>query len=334
MAGLISLIMPFKNTAAYLSDCLDSILKQTYTNWELVMVDDHSTDDSSEIAESYANRDKRIHLHKNSGAGIIKALQTGYSFCSGNFISRMDSDDRMHPERLGLMQTALKAKGSGHLAVGQVQYFSAEGISDGYARYEKWLNALTKKGTNYKELYKECVIPSPCWMAYRSDFERCGGFQEERYPEDYDLAFRFYAGNLTFIPCDQVLHYWRDYPQRTSRNSVHYAQNFFLDLKLHYFLKLHHSPDRPLVIWGAGTKGKHLAAAFQNEEVPFYWMCDNPNKIGKSIYGVLMRDYTEIDHLDRPQVIVTVANPQAQGAILQFFHLRQMESLRDFFFFC
>ncbi|PQJ15078.1 glycosyltransferase family 2 protein [Aureicoccus marinus] len=331
---MISLIMPFKNTAAYLSDCLDSILEQSYKEWELIMVNDHSTDDSYMIAQAYANKEERIHLLENKGAGIIKALQRGYSFSSGSFISRMDSDDRMHPERLNHMINALKAKGLGHLAVGQVQYFSTDGISDGYARYEKWLNALTQKGSNYKELYKECVIPSPCWMAYRADFDRCGGFQKERYPEDYDLTFRFYAGDLTLIPCDQVLHYWRDYPQRTSRNSVHYAQNFFLDLKLHYFLKLHYQPERPLVIWGAGTKGKHLAAAFQNEGVPFSWMCDNPNKIGKTIYGVSMQDYQEIDHLEHPQIIVTVANPQAQGAILQFFHLRQMESLRDFFFFC
>lgn len=331
---MISLIMPFKNTAAYLSDCLDSILAQSYKEWELIMVNDHSTDESYAIAQSYANKEERILLLENKGAGIIKALQTGYSFSSGSLISRMDSDDRMHPERLNHMANALKTKGPGHLAVGQVQYFSTDGISDGYARYEKWLNALTQKGMNYKELYKECVIPSPCWMAFRADFDRCGGFQGERYPEDYDLTFRFYAGDLTLIPCDQVLHYWRDYPQRTSRNSVHYAQNFFLDLKLHYFLKLHHQPARPLVIWGAGTKGKHLAAAFQNKGVAFSWMCDNPNKIGKMIYGVSMQDFKEIDHLEHPQIIVTVANPQAQGAILQFFHLRQMESLRDFFFFC
>ncbi|WP_338039388.1 hypothetical protein [Maribacter litopenaei] len=94
----------------------------------------------------------------------------------------MDSDDIMAPNRLQVMTDSLLQHGKGNIAVGQVQYFSHRGISNGYERYEKWLNGLTKLGTNFNEIYKECVIPSPCWMVYRADFEACDGFNPHRYP--------------------------------------------------------------------------------------------------------------------------------------------------------
>ena len=68
-------------------------------------------------------------------------------------------------------------------------------------------------------------------MVHREDFDKCGGFQSNIYPEDYDLAFRFYRKGLTPIKCDEVLHYWRDYANRTSRTHEHYSDNTFLDIK-------------------------------------------------------------------------------------------------------
>ena len=219
------------------------------------------------LVKEYARRDTRIKLLKNSGAGIICALQTGYAIAQGEFVTRMDSDDIMQPNRLAYMIKSLIDYGKGHLAVGQVKYFSDRGISNGYARYEKWLNELTALGTNYTEIYKECVIPSPCWMAYKTDFDDCDAFNPNTYPEDYDLTFRFYKQGLKIITCNQVLHLWRDYDHRTSRTHEHYAQNYFLDLKINYFLALDHQKSRPLVVWGAGFKGKTIAKkliAFRN----------------------------------------------------------------------
>ena len=84
----VSILVPFKNTSNYLSACIDSILLQSYTNWELVIVDDHSTDQSFKIAENYAKKDPRIKLLKNKGTGIISALQTAYKNSVGKFITR------------------------------------------------------------------------------------------------------------------------------------------------------------------------------------------------------------------------------------------------------
>ncbi|NJB35523.1 glycosyltransferase family 2 protein [Croceivirga sp. JEA036] len=331
---MISILIPFKNTQAYLNACLESILKQTYKDWEILAVDDCSTDNSKDIVEGYAKLHPNIHYILNTGNGIIPALQTGYRHAKGQFITRMDSDDIMVPYRLEVMVQSLRLYGHGHVAVGQVKYFSEEGISDGYTRYERWLNQLTAKGTNYTEIYKECVIPSPCWMVHKSDFEKCDAFNPTRYPEDYDLTFRFYANHLKVIPCKQVLHLWRDYGTRTSRTHEHYAQNYFLEIKLHYFLKLEYNTKRTLVIWGAGYKGKTIAKKLTKKNIPFIWVCDNPNKIGKHIYGTELQHFSLIESLEEPQSIITVANDKAQEEIRKFLSQQNQEQALDYFFFC
>ena len=149
---LVSILIPFKNTERFLFECLDSICAQGYTNWEVLAVDDHSSDASRQLVENMSLTDVRIKLFDTDGDGIIEALRTAYGESSGELITRMDSDDIMASNKLQVMVDALLEHGKGHLAVGQVNYFSEKGIGDGYARYEKWLNALTAMGDNYAEI--------------------------------------------------------------------------------------------------------------------------------------------------------------------------------------
>jgi glycosyltransferase involved in cell wall biosynthesis len=331
---LISILTPFKNTSEYLPECLDSIINQSYSNWELLIVDDHSTDESYAIVLAYAEIDKRIKLLKNNGQGIIEALRLAYSKSNGTYITRMDSDDIMHTDKLSIMSKDLQTHGKQHLALGLVNYFSKDGIGDGYAKYESWLNALTLKGQNYSDIYKECVIPSPCWMIHRDDFELCKAFTPNRYPEDYDLTFRFYKHKIQCIPTTSVLHYWRDYNTRASRTDEHYAENHFLELKIDYFLELNYDTSRPLTIWGAGQKGKKVAQLLQRRQIPFIWICDNPKKIGKHIYDELLFNFNHLETLENPQSLVSVANTEAQLEIKTYFKTLKMESMIDYFFFC
>ena len=238
--SLVSIVTPFKNTSKFLSDTLQSIVNQTYPNWELLIVDDNSTDNGYAIVSEWAKKDSRIRLFKSTGSGIISALQLAYSQSKGEFITRMDSDDIMSPDKLKIMVNDLKTCGKGNVSIGLVKYFSEGQLGDGFKSYEKWLNQLSSTGTNFREIYKECVIPSPCWMVHRSDFESCGAFESFTYPEDYDLTFRMFEAKLKCIPTDSILHHWRDYPLRASRTDSNYADNTFMHLKLHYFLKLHH----------------------------------------------------------------------------------------------
>ena len=332
--SLVSILTPFKNVSSYIEDCLDSILNQSYTNWELIIINDHSTDDSNEIVESYAMKDVRIKHFQNNGNGIIDALRLAFSKSSGSYITRMDSDDIMAKNKLEVMVNQLKEYGKQHVALGLVKYFSDVGISDGYAKYEAWLNKLTKTGQNYTEIYKECVIASPCWMIHRDNLIACDAFNPNRYPEDYDLTFRFYKHGFKCIPSNELLHFWRDYSTRTSRTHEHYAQNYFLDIKLHYFLELDYDASRPLTLWGAGFKGKTIAKRLVEHKIDFHWICDNKNKIGKDIYGVKLQAFEALKQIVQPQTIVTVANDDEQKDIVNYFDALDMKHVEDYFFFC
>jgi len=331
---LVSIIMPVKNTAQFLNECMDSILNQTYKKWELLAIDDGSMDNSLAILTKYSKQDNRIKVFKNNGKGIIEALRLAYSKSSGEFISRMDSDDIMTEDKLTVLSGNLLNAGQGNIATGLVQYFSEKALGDGFKNYENWLNNLTARGSNFTAIYKECVIPSPCWMAYREDLEKCDAFNPNNYPEDYDLVFRFYLNGLKIIPCDKILHHWRDYATRTSRTDENYADNTFIKIKAHYFLTLDYNQNKNLVLWGAGKKGKSLAQILIKKEIKFYWICDNPKKIGKHIYDQKMLSFTELEYIDNAQSIVTVANSNAQEEIKKHFKALGKVANEDYFFFC
>ncbi|MBA6315924.1 glycosyltransferase family 2 protein [Cellulophaga baltica] len=331
---LVSIVIPFKNTEDFFSVCLASIHEQTYSNFEVIAVDDGSTDDSKAIGMKMAEKDARFTILTNNGTGIIPALQLAYSKATGTFITRMDADDIMTPNRLEVMVQSLLAHGTNHIAVGKVSYFSETGVNDGYAAYEKWLNGLTSRGTNFSEIYKECVIPSPCWMVYSSDFNACGGFNTNTYPEDYDLAFRFYKHKLICIPCKDVLHLWRDYSTRTSRTSDHYAENTFLDLKFDYFKEIELDPQKNIVLWGAGKKGKTIAKKLLASNIDFKWICNNEKKIGKHIYDIEMLESSVLAQQENPQVIITVANHEDQKHIKNQLEHLNLSTYKDYYFFC
>lgn len=331
---LISVLIPFKNTENYLTDCLESVLIQTYKNWEIIIIDDNSTDSSYALVELFAIKDNRIKLHKNTGNGIIDALQLALKLSQGTFISRMDSDDIMHPYKLEILATNLNTHGRHHVAVGLVKYFSEEGIKEGFETYENWLNGLTKTGHNFSEIYKECVIPSPCWMIHKEDLLACDAFNPNIYPEDYDLAFRFYKHHFKCIPCPIILHYWRDYDRRTSRTHPHYLENHFTSLKIHHFLNIDYNKSKTLTIWGAGKKGKLIVKTLLKKNINFEWICDNPKKIGKEIYDKVLKDFNELEAIETPQIIITVANKKAQVEIRTYLNNLNMKPMEDYVFFC
>ncbi len=188
---LISIIMAAKDTAPFLPTCLDSIIAQTYPHWELIAVNDHSSDATPQILEDYASKDPRIKVVHSQRSKLIPALKEGYQKVTGTLLNRMDSDDKMPENKLQVMYDAWKAHGPGYLVAGGTQHFVDEGhVGDGFLRYDRWLNSLAREGTHYEQIYRECVIPSHCWLLHVDDFDRVGGFEPEIYPEDYDLFFR------------------------------------------------------------------------------------------------------------------------------------------------
>ena len=95
---MISVIIPVYNTKQYLSDCLNSILAQTYTELEILFVDDGSTDGSSDLLDSFAAMDKRIRVIHQENGGVCAARNRGIDEARGEYLSFIDSDDTLEPD--------------------------------------------------------------------------------------------------------------------------------------------------------------------------------------------------------------------------------------------
>jgi glycosyltransferase involved in cell wall biosynthesis len=327
----VSIIMPVRNGIPFLQECLDSIRNQTYTNWELLVVNDHSTDETQQILEQYAEFDSRIKPTHNSGIGIINALNTGYSLSNGEYITRMDADDIMPINKLETLLILLLNKADNSVATGHVKYFSSSGVKEGYKSYEHWLNNLCTNKNHNQNIYKECVIASPAWMMRRDHFDSIGGFNSDTYPEDYDLCFRMYEHGVNIVSSPTVVHHWRDHENRTSRNDENYADNRFLDLKLFYFQKIELPKYQAIILIGAGKKGKSVAKFLKDQAITFLWVTNNPKKIGIDIYGKLLKDY-DLTSFNGNQnaIIVSVANKDEQAEIKN--RLSQINQSRVYFF--
>lgn len=331
---LISIIMAARNTEQYIEDCLDSILNQSYSNWELVVANDRSTDGTGEILEKYAREDRRIRVVESEGQKLIPALQTAYKYVQGTLINRMDSDDKMPTDKLESMFQTWRQYGKGTLVAGGTTHFVDEGeVGDGFRRYEAWLNDVAAKSIHYQEIYRECVIPSHCWLIHRSDFDVVGAFNPLVYPEDYDLCFRFYQKGLRVVGMDKILHLWRDRSERISRTWECYRDNRYFNLKVRYFYQLDRDSSRPLVVWGAGRNGKDLVRCLPEGEKHLHWVCDNPGKIGKDIYGHRMHHFSSVQMLINPQILIVVTSPDARKSIRNVLNQWGKQPVKDFWFF-
>lgn len=100
MPPLVSIIMPVYNSEKFLRESIESILGQTFTDFEFIIVNDGSTDSSLEIIKEYANRDIRIKIIDQKNTGIIGALNNALKSSKGTYIARMDSDDISNPDRI------------------------------------------------------------------------------------------------------------------------------------------------------------------------------------------------------------------------------------------
>ncbi|NQY66398.1 MAG: glycosyltransferase family 2 protein [Flavobacteriales bacterium] len=331
---LISIIMPAKNASRFIRECLDSIVSQQEQNWELIIVNDNSLDDTMAIASGYSAKDSRIQVLDNNGNGIIDALKTGYRISKGKYTTRMDSDDIMPAIKLKELKNILISNGEGNLATGKVKYFPEDEIKEGFLNYANWLNMLCAENSQFNDIYKECVVASPCWMIHRTDFEALGAFDSSMYPEDYELVFRFYKYGLQVVSSQDVLHLWRDHPYRASRNDENYSNPHFFKLKTKFFLELEFDNTKELVLWGTGPKGKALADNLLANDVSFTWMCNNERKYGVNIKGLIIEPYEDLKKKDNYQLIIAISQRNAVEYISYYLGELGLARNKDYFFFC
>ncbi|MCX6297100.1 MAG: glycosyltransferase family 2 protein [Bacteroidetes bacterium] len=201
---LISVIIPVYNYAVFLPETVGSLLAQTYSNWECIIVDDGSTDNSKEIAQQLCAKDSRVNYFFQQNSGPTVARNYGLKLAKGAFIQFLDADDLLEHQKLEKQMVVFKEYSDCDIVYGGVKYFSSSDPTKFYDNIDlksgSWMKNLSCSGEIMRlQLLKEniMVISSP--LVRRSLFERLGNMNELlRFNEDWELWARFAIGNAKF----------------------------------------------------------------------------------------------------------------------------------------
>jgi glycosyltransferase involved in cell wall biosynthesis len=304
---LVSVLMPVRDEAPYLAEALASLSEQTLEDFEVIVVDDGSTDESPEIALEHTRRDARFRVVRQAARGVVAALELARAGARGRYVARMDGDDVALPQRLALQAEALESEGLDACG-SRIAYFGA--VRDGARRYERWVNSLVTAESAARDVFVECPIPHPALFARREavSYRDCG------WPEDYDLVLRLWASGARFRNVEEVVVRWREHAGRASRTDGAYSLDAFVRCKVHH-LRVAFGCDSALV-WGAGPVGKSFARELrrQGSDVVAFVEVD-PRKIGREIYGIPVVSVDEAPRFAEAFALGAVAGEEARARI-------------------
>lgn len=201
MNPLVSVLMPVYKTAPYLSEAMDSMLHQTFKDYELIVLDDCSPDNAEEILDAYD--DSRIVRYKGeNNVGLSNVLNVGIEMARGKYIARMDSDDISLPNRLQIQVDYLEAHSEIDLVSVGMRLFGA--------KESVWIRERNPEKVKIEALFHSPVLhASSMWR--KDSFERHGlRFRQEMVPaEDYDLWTRAMLKGLKLVNLPEVLYEYR-----------------------------------------------------------------------------------------------------------------------------
>lgn len=329
-APKVSILLPMRNATATLATCLRSIQRQSQPDWQCIIVDDGSQDDSAHCARGFAARDPRFRLIETAPHGLVEALNTGSPYCSGPYIARMDADDLMHRHRLAMQLRALEANAS-LAAVGcHVRLFPRRHLRDGRREYERWLNRITSERRLREEAFVECPIAHPTLMI-RRDVLSNFGYRDCGWPEDYDLILRLLTGGHTLDIVPKRLLSWRDHPTRLSRTSPIYRIERFTACKAAFLASSFLAATDTYILWGYGGTGKALRRALVSHgKHPAYIVELHPRRLGKTIHQAPVIAPEALVQTPRHPVVVSVAGERGREDIRAAMQQMGFQELRDF----
>jgi len=280
----VSILMPVFNAQDTLRECLDSILRQSLQEFEIIAVDDFCSDDSVKIMQSYD--DPRICIIENKNKGIVPALNTGLACCRSDYVARMDADDVMYVDRLQKQYDVLLEDDGITLCATQAKKFPEEIIQAGYVEYMRWQNACLSMQDIKNQIYIESPFAHPSVMFRKRRVIEAGAYKDGEFPEDYELWLRLFHEGHSMMKLEEVLIGWRESQGRLSRTSSRYSDAAFEKLRAAYLAKDVRLQGREIVFWGAGRKTRQRARhLIDNGVKPSAWIDIDSNKIGNDYCG-------------------------------------------------
>lgn len=295
---LVSVLLPVFNGEAFVSTALDGLLSQEGVDFEVVAVDDGSTDQTLSILNDYARKDPRVRVVPIAHGGIVAALNAGLAACSGCYIARMDADDVCLPGRLQTQAYFLDRNPCIGLVAGKVIYGGDADLFGGFSRYVDWVNQLESPEDIRMARFIESPLIHPSVMFRAKLIQTLGFYRDGLFPEDYELWLRFLEAGVQMTKVPEEVVVWNERPKRLSRTHPRYGEEAFYRLKADYLARLLQGPaysGRSLLVWGAGKTSRRRAAFLMEHGVEIDGYVDiDPKKIGNQIDGVRVVPKTDI----------------------------------------
>lgn len=272
----ISVLLPFRNAGNAFDAAITSIVQQSFTDFELLLIDNASSKEDRTIAQEWTARDQRIRLLQEPEIGIAHALNTGLAQAQGRYIARMDADDISHPERLAKQFEYLETHPEVGVLGTRTTFHSTVERSSGMRWFVQWQNDIHSPHGHYVKRFVDAPLAHPTVVFRRELVERHGGYSTDPLPEDHELWLRWMDAGVRFSKLPEELLTWNDHARRLSRTHPNYSTDAFYRTKMKWLAKwLQRKLDgRPVII--AGTSGicQRRAALLEAEGIAVHAYTD------------------------------------------------------------
>lgn len=229
---LLSVLLPVRNAAPWLEAALASLARQTFRDFEVIAVNDGSSDGSGELLEGAARRDARLRVVHTPPRGLPAALNTALERARGRLIARQDADDLSHRRRFAIQTARLSARPGVAVVGSRVRLFPAAAVRTGMRRWVRWHNGLM----THEAMAREALIDSPLAhgtaIVRRAALEAVGGWQDRGWAEDADLWLRLFEAGARFMKTPEVLYGWRQHRGSATHVDPRYRPEAWLELRL------------------------------------------------------------------------------------------------------
>lgn len=210
----ISIIIPVYNVEQYLSQCLESVLAQTFKNYEVILIDDGSSDCSGMICDEYEKLDERIHVIHQKNQGQSVARNRGVDIARGEWIHFVDSDDLIHPQMLEILYRAVIESNVKYCACNRIKFHSPEIVT--YEKLDFSCKVIMVDEEITEKLRKNNAF---YWTPYaslvHSTIIKNNKFERNRIFEDNAVCFKWIHESNTIAVIDYPMYFYRDNPNGT-----------------------------------------------------------------------------------------------------------------------
>jgi glycosyltransferase involved in cell wall biosynthesis len=227
----VSVLVPVHDASAWLTASLASLWRQTFADFEVVAVDDGSTDGSGELLERAARREPRLRVIHTPHRGLPRAIAAAHQHARAPLLARHDADDLSHRERLALQVAFMRAHPRVAVLGTRLRLFPAAAVRPGMRRWVEWHNALLEHHEMAREVLVESPLAHATALLRRRWVERVGGWVDHGWPEDLDLWIRLLEAGARFAKLPRVLYGWRQHAASATWRDPAFSRERVLALK-------------------------------------------------------------------------------------------------------